>query len=164
MEINRRDIYPEYGRINCFASTYAEMSIDNYCIAKKLYTDIMKADCKSYMFDFDIHRTFFNHVIVSVVFSAMAIEAFVNDYAVSCMGDKLFYQNFDHLSVISKLQLIAEFILKTEFDKEESYYSNLKLIFQREMHLFTAKVNRLMIFLKRIILLFSRNAQKMIQI
>ena len=120
MKETRRKIYPGYGRFNCYASTYAGISIDNYCRTKKLYEDILKAEYKWCDLDFDIHHTFFNHLIISVVFCAMAIEAFVNDYAASCMGDKLFYQNFDHLSVISKMQLIAKFILKTEFNKEES--------------------------------------------
>ncbi len=125
----RRKIYPGYGRINFYSDTYAHISINNYCRAKELYNDIIKADYKMCNLDPTIHSTFYNHVIISVVFSAMAIEAFVNDYAASCMGDELFYQNFDHLSIISKLQLIAEFILKRKFDKTKSYYSNVKEIF-----------------------------------
>ena len=129
MEDNRRKIYPGYGRVFCYASTYAKISIDNYCRAKELYNSIVEANYDSLNLDEGIRCKFFDHVIVSVVFSAMAIEAFINDYAASCIGDDLYYQNFDHLSVIGKLQLISSFILKTEFDRTSSCYSYVKEIF-----------------------------------
>ena len=69
---------------------------------------------------------FYKEVISTVVFSAMAIEAFFNDYAAACLGDSEFYDNFDQLSTIGKFELIAKFILCAEVDKSKSYYSHLK--------------------------------------
>ena len=70
-------------------------------------------------------------VVKTVVFSAMAIEAFFNDYAAACLGDSEFYGSFDQLTPISKFELIAKFILNAEIDKSKSYYSQLKKLINR---------------------------------
>jgi hypothetical protein len=69
-------------------------------------------------------------VIKCIVFSAMCVESFLNDYAAMRMGDSDFYDNFDKLKPIGKFQLIANFVLKSEFDKSKSYYSLLKDLFR----------------------------------
>ena len=71
------------------------------------------------------------NVVITIVFSAMCIESFFNDYAAACLGDSEFYDNFDKLSELSKFELIAKFILKTTIDKEKSYYSNLKFLIKK---------------------------------
>lgn len=68
----------------------------------------------------------FQEVVKTVIFSAMTIEAFLNDYAAACLGDSEYYDSFDQLSILSKLELIAKFILKANIDKSRAYYSNLK--------------------------------------
>ena len=69
-------------------------------------------------------------VIKCIVFSAMCVESFLNDYAATCLGDSEFYDNFDKLNPFGKFQLIANFILKSEFDKSKSYYSLFKELFR----------------------------------
>ena len=70
-------------------------------------------------------------VITTIVFSAMCIESFLNDYAATVLGDNEFYENFDKLSAFSKFQLIAKFILKTELKKSETYYGLMKALFKK---------------------------------
>ena len=96
----------------------------NYYWAKKSYDTLDKTDYENYLYVLDeIHK----YTISTVVFSAMSIEAFFNNYAASCLGDEEFYDNFDKLSVISKFKLIAKFILKEDIDKTQSYYLYLLL-------------------------------------
>ena len=119
-------IYPNSFRINYFANTYCEMAMESYYNAKDLYLQIKK---DNYVGE-RIHELvgMEKQVISAVVFSAMCIESFFNDYSAACLGDVEFYDNFDKLSTISKFQLIAQFILKKEIDKSKSYYSRLKLL------------------------------------
>lgn len=117
-------IYPNALRKNYFANTYCEMAMESYYNAKDSYWRIKKDNYSG-------ERThelgeMEKQVISAVVFSAMCIESFFNDYSAACLGDVEFYDNFDKLSTISKFQLIAQFILKKEIDKSKSYYSRLK--------------------------------------
>lgn len=120
-------IYPEAMRQNYYASTYSEIAMESYYYARKNY-DIICENDYSYFKAKELCEMEKN-VVKTVVFSAMAIESYLNDYAAACLGDKEFYDNFDRLSAIGKFQLIAKFILKSEFDKGKSYYCYLKELF-----------------------------------
>lgn len=119
-------IYPNMMRDNHFSYMYAKIAIENYYEAKKLYNIIL--DDTYNAGDVEYRNQMEERIIIVCVFSAMTIESFLNDYAASCLDDSEFYDNFDKLSVISKLQLIAKFILKKDIDKSQSYYSNLKTL------------------------------------
>ena len=60
----------------------------------------------------------------------MCVESFLNNYAAACLGDSDYYENFDRLSAIGKFQLIAKFILRTDIEKGNAYYSYLKQLFK----------------------------------
>lgn len=126
-----KSIYPDGMRENNYSYIYADIVAQNYFEAKRLHNIIAK---NKYDYEYIENQYLMEqHIIIVCVFSAMAIEAFLNDYAAACMGDSEFYDNFDKLSVISKFQLIAKFILGKEIDKSLSYYSNFKtLIKQRD--------------------------------
>lgn len=51
-----------------------------------------------------VHKT----STVSVVFSAMAIEAFINEYGITQSSKKFFKNHLDNLNLISKLVLIPK--------------------------------------------------------
>ncbi len=124
--MNRRKIYPDCVRTNVLTSNHSRIAMKHYCSAKKEFELIKE---KQYSFDtYENFNSMSEHIDVVCVFSAMAIEAFFNDYAAACLGDSEFYDNFDKLSTISKFQLIAKFILKVKLDKNKSYYSNLKAL------------------------------------
>ena len=122
----KQGIYPSGIREGCFLYIYADIAMEHYNIAKhrlqemerKRYTIAALGD----------ERAMNKSIMIATVFSAMAIESFLNDYAAACLGDAAFYDNFDRLSVISKFQLIAKFILKTQIDKSKAYYNDLKLL------------------------------------
>lgn len=112
------------GRVNAFYSKYTQIAVDNYYIAKNFLKEIeKKQDLEFCLSNYDNVE---NATIVTCVFSVMALESYFNDFAAKHLGDDEFYDNFDRLSLLSKFQLIAKFILKVDVDKSRSYYSNLK--------------------------------------
>lgn len=125
----RKSIYPEGGRTNGLYGCYFDIAVDNYYEAQKNMEIIRE---NKYAYDCLAQRMKLeNYLLVSVVFSAMAIESFINDYAAACMGDEEFYNNFDRLSPLSKVQLIAKFIFCKDLDKSKECYSCLKFLFKK---------------------------------
>ncbi len=117
---------PKYARKNYMAGTYSEIAMEALYKADGLYKKIQEENYSANSFE---HMDEFEkQIVIAVVFSAMCIESFFNDYAATELGDDEFYDNFDKLSTISKFQLIAKFILKTKIDKSESYYGFLKVL------------------------------------
>ena len=121
-------IYPDEARLNVFYDTYCEIAMESFYDAliafEYLETHGFKDDLIEYVTELE------KNVIKTVVFSAMSIESFFNNYAAATLGDEIFYDNFDKLSTISKFQLISRFILKTEINKGEAYYSYIKKLFK----------------------------------
>ena len=71
--------------------------MESYYNATASYKQIKEAE---YSWDYYGEYDSMNKSVVStIVFSAMAIEAFINDYAAACLGDLDFYDNFDKLSL-----------------------------------------------------------------
>lgn len=116
--------YPaHHGRANKYDSTYFEIVVSHYKIAKELLTKIKtNGFLRS---DGALRDSLEKEEMIIIVFAAMTIEAFFNDYAAACLGDDEFYDNFDKLSIISKFQLIVKFILKIDVDKSQAYYCYL---------------------------------------
>ena len=69
--------------------------------------------------------------IASVVFAAMAAEAFLNDYGAVCLGDEFYYENLDVLSPLKKFNVISLLILGRAPDKGGACYGLLKQLFAR---------------------------------
>lgn len=122
-----RSIYPDGGRENVLYSTYCDIAMRSYYNAYLLHEKIKKEKYSGELLEEKYLLE--EQVVVTVVFSAMCIEAFFNDYAAACLGDSEFYDNFDRLSALSKFKLISKFILKTDIDKSKAYYSYLKSLF-----------------------------------
>lgn len=124
-----KNIYPGGVREKYFANMYCEMAMEAYYNATISHNKIKEAEYSwDYSFEYDAMN---KSIINTIIFSAMAIEAFVNDYAAACLGDSDFYDNFDRLSAVEKFELIARFILKEEKpDRGKSYYSHLKALFK----------------------------------
>ncbi len=118
--------YHTIGRCNHNVMTYCEMAMEAYYNIR--YTiDNMNNDLEEY---FKNSRYIQKNVISTVVFSAMCIEAFFNDYIAVCIGDTDYYDNFVSLNPISKLKLICKFIFKIDMDKKQLYYSYTKNLFK----------------------------------
>lgn len=127
MHQKKRIIYPECTRINTLSSIYSEVAIENYIDINNLYDELQKEEEWSHLF-LSLIKEFEKKMIITVVFAAMALEAFFNNYAAACLGDDEFYDSFDKLSVINKFELIVKFIIKTDIDKSQAYYYHLKIL------------------------------------
>ena len=117
-------MYPTQIRLRDFSTTYVNIAMRHYLDAKSQCNTIIRGGVISDEV-FGLCPLFYQNVIICVVFSHMAIESFLNDYAAACLGDEVFYKSFDSLNILSKFQLIAMLILKSDFDKKESYWSFL---------------------------------------
>ena len=128
-------IYPHCGRTDNFSLIYCEMAMEAYYHASHMVDEIKKKNYSAVEGSIE-WDAFYKDIIRTVVFSAMTLEAFFNDYAAACLGDSEFYGSFDQLSPISKFELIAKFILEAQIDKSKSYYSQLKkLIARRNLYI-----------------------------
>ena len=132
--MTRKNIYPLPSiRENALFDRYSTIAIEHYYLAKQKYEELLSADIVFPDLNMDVYNTAIdvcNNSIISVVFSAMCIESFLNNYAAACIGDKDFYDNFDKLSPEGKFKLISLFILKAEIDKGASYYCHLRKLFK----------------------------------
>lgn len=115
-------------RVGSLARTYARISMVHYADAEK------RAETINGKTDFDeislLKDSFSDNCVVVVVFSAMALEAYFNDYIADRIGDKIYYENFDMLRTTGKMQLIAEFILKEKLDKGDRLFQLVDRLFR----------------------------------
>lgn len=127
-------MFPEnYSRIDYNAPMYIDIAMDAFYKANNLYLDLMERDFPNWAIE--EMKEFTKNTTISVVFSAMTIESFLNNYAATCLGDSEFYGDFDKLSAIGKLQLISKFILKSPIKKSEAcYYRTKKLFHDRDAY------------------------------
>lgn len=105
-------------RANFLAMHYVEIAAKNYLQAENQLKGLQ--DHKPLSGEFAIGDEIFQHTVTCVVFSALAIESYINDYSCKIMGDSFFYENLQSLSVISKLQLCYRLITESELDKGTS--------------------------------------------
>lgn len=120
-----RGIYPAGVRYDCRFADYAHIAMENYyeakeCLAKLQQIEEITEEWTAECIKLERKAT------ISIVFSGMCIESFLNDYAAACLGDKEFYDSFDMLPPEGKLKLICSFILKHKVEKDKLYYCRLK--------------------------------------
>jgi hypothetical protein len=112
-------------RMGCMAKCYSKIAMLNYLKGKELIEE-----CSDYWDLRKIENKINDSIIISVVFSAMTIESFINDYAARKLGDKFFEENIDRLQPISKLQIIAKFVFRKELNKSENMFYLLTKLFR----------------------------------
>ena len=120
--------FPNGPRRNCMQGTYCDVAMKSLYRALNFKKEIENNNYQLSDGGFYLEDSIIQEAITCIVFSVMALEAFFNDYAASSLGDSEFYDNFDHLSIISKFVFNATFILQKEIDKSQSYYFRLKHI------------------------------------
>lgn len=64
--------------------------------------------------------------ISCIVFSALAIEAYIYDYGARRLGDVFVKDHIDKLDLISKIIIILKLVLFVDFPKDSKIYFNLK--------------------------------------
>ena len=126
-------MYGDYGHI------LLEHLSDSYDYLEKL----KKLDRKTNSYDefSNIKNRIELNYIEIIVFSIMCVEAFLNDYIASCILDENYYNNFDMLNVLSKFNLIVQFIFRDDSDKSEKCASMLKGLNKKRNNLVHSKSN-----------------------
>lgn len=105
-------------RANLLALHYVEIAAKNYLKAEKQLNELREHS--PLVDELAIGEEIFQHAVTCIVFSALTVESYINDYLCRIVGDMFFYDNLQSLSVISKLQLCYRIITSKELDKETS--------------------------------------------
>lgn len=123
-----KGIYPSGGRENAFAGLYCKIAMENYYRATLFYKEIEDAN---FCIDKSEEENEFNKLIIgTIVFSAMCLEAFFNDYIAAVLGDEEYYNVYDSLTPRNKFCLIVTFIFRTKLDKRGACYGGITNLFK----------------------------------
>ncbi|EHU4917302.1 hypothetical protein KY888_004434 [Vibrio vulnificus] len=80
-----------------------------------------------------------NHAVKAIVFSAMCIEAAINDYAGIHLGDRYFESHLSSLDVVSKWVVIPKLVCGNELDKSSAAFGALKRLIRARNQLVHSK-------------------------
>ena len=132
--------YPkEYRRINTKSDMYFSIAYQLLLINIDKFESLNKQDM---LIVDDYSDSFFKDYHVIIVFSAMAIEAFINDYLAVCFSDELYYENFDKLNIMQKIEIMFSVIWEDNFDKSKSLYNYLHDLLKRRNSFVHSKSNK----------------------
>ena len=129
-------------RQNYMVATYSEIALEQFEILRENYQSLEGLDkmCGEAL---ALKHDILNGYVYVITFAAMALEAFLNDYAADKMGDAFFYENFESLRPFSKLQLIAKVLYNTTLDTGEKVYCFVNQLFKERNHLVHSKSREL---------------------
>lgn len=115
-------------RNNYFAPLYCEMAMEAFYEVIKQYSKL-RADkwLVSAEQEFSIPENIHKQAAITVVFSAMSVEAFINNYLSVRMGDTEFLNEFGGRSYIVKLTRIMSML--RSWGKEEQWYNDVRELF-----------------------------------
>lgn len=123
----------EWARENCNFLHYSPIAFRSFCELEKAYKlinadeDLLLTGRRKYMV--------YENAAICETFSAFSLESYLNMYAATCLGDQAFYDNYERLSALSKMQLISMFLYQEQINKDCELYSLLKHAFsQRDFH------------------------------
>lgn len=119
-------LYPyKFPRVNGLYGTFADIALNHYLSSKNIYKRLL---LETYMGETvqKLQDALIQNTYIVCVFSSMAIESFLNDYLASRLGDEEYYDAFDSLSIINKVNLICKLIFKIKFNKSTELYFSLK--------------------------------------
>lgn len=121
-------------RQNFMVMNYSEIALDQFGILKENLEQLEQLDsmCSEVI---EFQHEIDNSYISVIIFAAMAMEAFLNDYAAEKMGDDFFYDNFENLRPFAKLQLISKVVFGTAISKGGKIYLFMDQLFKERNHL-----------------------------
>lgn len=115
--------YPKNAiRYNYMANLYMENAMESFIEAKKIFDEIKK---NGENYPEYTEQSLSKKISIVIVFSAMAVESFLNDYAAATLNDDDYYNTYDSLNICNKFKLIVQFILRKEFNKKDGIYGLL---------------------------------------
>ncbi|WP_318498915.1 hypothetical protein [Photobacterium leiognathi] len=80
-----------------------------------------------------------NHAVKAIVFSAMCLEAAINDYAGTHLGDRYFETHLSSLDVVSKWVVIPKLVCGNQLDKSSAAFGALKHLIRARNQLVHSK-------------------------
>lgn len=115
--------YPrDYRRINTKSDMYFSIA---YQLLSANIDKLESLNLSDMLIIDDYSISLFKDYHIIIVFSTMAIESFVNDYLAVCFSDELYYDNFDKLNIMQKIEIMFSVIWEDSFDKSKSLYNFL---------------------------------------
>ncbi len=108
-----------------------------------------------------------NHCVVTIVFTALAVEAYIYNYAAKNLSENFIDKHLDRLDVVSKWVVIPKLITGQDFPKSGQAFQLLKKLIANRNYLVHSKSANLFSTDEKISeemsnLVFSKAAKKMI--
>ncbi|WP_318400392.1 hypothetical protein [Photobacterium leiognathi] len=144
--MENKQIFVEHPR-EFFARTQV-MTRSYMCIAESEYSNcilVENADTSNFD-DFELAEQSNKataHALKTIVFSAMCVEAAINDYAGTHLGDKYFENHLCNLDVVSKWVVIPKLVCGKEIKKSSAAFGALKQLIRSRNQLVHSKSREL---------------------
>ncbi|MBD2060490.1 hypothetical protein H6F88_31610 [Oculatella sp. FACHB-28] len=85
-----------------------------------------------------------NYCVVTIVFSALAVEGYIYDYAARKLTDNFVEEHIDKLKVISKYIVVTKLVTGKDFPKDGKAYQMLKQLISNRNYIVHSKSANLM--------------------
>ena len=113
-------------RTNAMHFTYFRIAESDYCKCLELEaTDASKLNEEEAD---DLESEVHEFAIKAILFSAMCVEAAINDYAGKQLGDKYYQQHLASLDLVSKWVIIPRLVCGNSLDKSGAAFNSLKTL------------------------------------
>ena len=115
-----------FARTNALQFTYFKIAEADYC--KCLEYQVKDTSQLTEDGIYDIENNSLELAIKAIIFSAMCVEAAINDYAGRQLGDKYYQQHLASLDLVSKWVIIPRLVCGNSLDKSGAAFSSLKTL------------------------------------
>ena len=89
---------------------------------------------------------FENHCIITIIFSALAVEGYINYYATNNFSDNFIKQHIEKLDLLSKWVLLPQLVTSNKFPRDGEAFQSLKQLIKDRNYLVHNKTARLEIY------------------
>jgi len=87
--------------------------------------------------------------LIAIVFSALAVESYIYDYAARNLTDSFVKAHLDKLDVVSKWVVITRLVTRKDFPKDENAYQLLRKLIRNRNHVVHYKSVKFLVWDKR---------------
>ena len=122
--MNKKHPKEDKYRLGSLSHIYFSMCESAYSATISIQTNIQNESDEYEKFELEHEQ--FKYGIKAIVFSALCVEAAINDYAGWQLGDNYFEKHLSSLDVVSKWVVIPKLVCGHTLDKSGPGYSSLK--------------------------------------